>query len=262
MCVCVSSQAKPWDRCGSITLRGAEDHWHHNRHTYWGLSVCHVPFWALLTLRSSQQSSETMRQGVFIPALIGQMKKRRGEVNCSRSHSELEREEPGAIPSILPRVPGLTATSPTPMAWAWRLSSLLISCTRLVAHCPFMALVIACICVCLRLLEKGLPYHPCPPAQGAFSTCLAPGRHEINTCWILSPLSPEGGYLPHASLVVLTRVILTATLWDRHYPWTHFTNKDAPRWSQLLKVTWLQVGGGATGVKCEWTRDLGMTNDS
>lgn len=169
VCVCVSSQAKPWDRCGSITLRGAEDHWHHNRHTYWGLSVCHVPFWALLTLRSSQQSSETMRQGVFIPALIGQMKKRRGEVNCSRSHSELEREEPGAIPSILPRVPGLTATSPTPMAWAWRLSSLLISCTRLVAHCPFLSwhsslLVFVYVCgylrkVCLTILVHQLREH-------------------------------------------------------------------------------------------------------
>lgn len=165
--------------------------------------------------------NNSMRKGVCVPALIGQIRKLRGEVNCSRSHSWSECEEPSPIPNILPRVPALTTVPPTPMAQTWRLSNLLISCTPLVAHGPFLlwqsVIVIACIYVCLWLLEKGLHDQPCPPAQCG---SLAPGRHKVNTCGMTVPtVSPRREALrSHVSLVVLTCITLTATIGGRPCP--------------------------------------------
>lgn len=152
------------------------------------------------------------------------------------------------------------------MRWTWRLTSLPIN--QHISDCPLsfscMGLVIACICVCLWLLEKGLYCHPCLQAQwGTTQDVPVPWRlwnkYLLSDC--LHSVTQKGGYAPYMSLLVLTHEILTTTLWGRGYPCTLSTNERLQRWNKLLKVTCFKVSGWATSVKWEWTSDLDIADD-
>lgn len=164
-------------------------------------------------------------------------------------------EDLDANPNILPRVLALTIRLPTSIAWTWRWSSLLI--TAHVSDSPLsfssMSLIIACVCVCLQWLEKGPYRHPCPQAQwGSAQHAPIPwmvrNKYLLNGC--LHSVTQKGSSPPLRSLLLLTHISHTATLRGRDCPYTRFTNEGAWRGSKLLKVTWLEVGGGATDVKC------------